>query len=123
MMEGDKPEKVMRSFEAEKEAYQEFKAILAKDGIDVGEKLNQFIKKFNQEFGDGNPGYTLDQFCENDMMLAVPAVFRSKEDWLEWVLKINDESMLQKVLGQAQTILGLADNRILELRGHTPHYV
>jgi len=118
----EKPEKVMRSFEADKEEYQQFKAILAKDGEDVGEKLNQFIKKFNQEYGDGNPGFSLDQFFENDAMLAVPAVFRSREDWLEWLLKIDDEDMLQNILGQAQTILGLADNRILELRGHTPHY-
>jgi len=119
----EKPEKVMRSFEAEKDAYQEFKAILAKDGIDVGEKLNEMIKQFIKDFGDGNPGFSLDQFFENDAMLAVPAVFRSREDWLEWVLKIDDEDMLQKVLGQAQTILSLADNRILQLRGHTPHYV
>jgi len=121
-MRMEKPEKVMRSFEAEIEPYRIFKSILEKDGIDVGEKLNEMIKKFNLDFGDGNPGFSLDQFMENDAMLAVPAMFRSREDWLEWVLKINDEIMLQKVLGQAQTILALADNRILELRGHTPHY-
>lgn len=123
MMEGDKPEKVMRSFEAEKEAYQQFKAILAKDGIDVGEKLNQFIKKFNKEFGDGNPGFSLDQFINNEKMKAVPAVFRRKEDWLAWVLQCKDEKLLQDIISQNQTILSLADNRILELRGHTPHYV
>lgn len=119
----DKPEKVMRSFEAEKEEYQQFKAILAKDGQDVGEKLNEFIKKFNKEFGDGNPAFSLDQFINNEKMKAVPAVFRSKEDWLAWVLKCDDEKLLQEVLGQSQIILNLADNRILELRGHTPHYV
>lgn len=122
MSKMEKPEKVMRSFEAELEPYRIFKSILEKDGIDVGEKLNEMIKKFNLDFGDGNPGFSLDQFLENDAMLAVPAMFRSRVDWLEWLLKINDEDMLQKVLGQAQTILGLADNRILEVRGHTPHY-
>lgn len=118
-----KPEKIMRSFEAEKEAYNKFKSILAKDGQDVGEKLNEFIKKFNNEFGDGNPAFTLDPFIKDAAMAAVPAVFRSTEDWLKWMLTCDDEKFLQDIIARNQTILGLADKRILELRGHTVKYV
>lgn len=120
---GIKPEKVMRSFEAEKDPYNEFKSILAKDGQDVGEKLNEFIKKFVKEFGDGNPGYSLDLFIDNSAMAAVPAIFRSTKDWLKWVLQCDDEKFLQDIIARNQTILGLADKRILELRGHTVSYV
>ena len=118
-----KPEKVMRSFEADKEEYSTFKAILVKDGVDVGEKLNEFIKKFNKEFGDGNPAFTLDPFIKDAEMAAVPAVFRSTEDWLKWVLQCNDEKFLQDIIAKNQTILSLVDKRILELRGHTVRYV
>jgi len=118
-----KPEKVMRSFEAEKDEYNVFKGILAKEGIDVGEKLNDFIKKFNRDFGDGNPGYILDQWFDNDAMAAVPAVMRKKVEWIEWVLKINNEDFLQQIVGQGQTIVNAADKRILELRGHSVNYV
>ena len=118
-----KPEKVMRSFEAEKEAYAMFKSILAKDGIDVGEKLNEFIKNFNRNYGDGNPAFTLDPFIKDAEMAAVPAVFRSTKDWLKWVLACDDEKFLQDIIARNQTILGLVDKRILELRGHTVKYV
>lgn len=113
----------MRSFEAEKEAYAEFKSLCAKNGIDVGEKLNEFIKNFNRDHGDGNDSYTLDQFVDDNAMAAVPAVMRNKEDWIKWVLKINSEDFLQQIVGQGQTIVNAADKRILELRGHSVNYV
>lgn len=118
----ERPEKVMRSFEAEIESYNEFKSILAKDGQDVGEKINEFIKKFNKEFGDGNPGFSLDQFIENEAMKAVPAVFRSREDWINWVKQCSDPNLLQEIITQGQTIVDLTDKRILELRGHSVFY-
>ncbi len=118
-----KPTKVMRSFEAEKDPYAEFKSICAKEGMDVGEKLNEFIKNFNRDYGDGNPVYQLDHWFDNDVMAAVPAVMRKKQDWVDWVLKINDENFLQQIVGQGQTIVKMADSRILELRGHTVNYV
>ena len=40
----DKIEKVMRSFEADRAEYLKFKSTLAKDGKDVGETINEFIR-------------------------------------------------------------------------------
>jgi len=120
---GSKPVKVMRSFEAEEEAYKKFKSTLALDGQDVGEKINEFIRNFNKEFGDGNPGFSLDPFMDNESMAAVPAVFRKREDWITWLKNCKNEEFLQEVMGQAQVILHLTDTRILDLRGHSVTYV
>jgi len=114
-----RPARVMRTFEAEKEEYDKFKSTLAKDDKDIGETIRAWIRKFNLEYGDGNPGYSLDPFIKDAAMKAVPAVFRNKQDWYNWLLKCTDEKLVQDVLSQAQLILGLADNRILALRGHT----
>ena len=118
----EKVETKLRTFEAEIEAYNKFKATLAIDGEDVGDKLNEFIRNFNKDFGDGNPGYTIDQWFENEKMLAIPATMRDRPDWLEWVLASEDEEMLKSIMAQGQMITSLTDKRILELRGHSVTY-
>ena len=112
----------LKTWEADEEDYKKFKIILAKESIGVGDKINEFIAEYIKLHGDGNPAYSLDQFIKNTGMKAVPAVFRSTEDWLKWVLQCDDEKFLQDIIARNQTILGLADKRILELRGHTVKY-
>ena len=111
----DKTEKVMRSFEADRLEYLKFKSTLAKDGKDVGEALNEFIKKFNLEFGDGNPAFSLDLFMDNQQMLAIPAVMRSAEDWGNWFYNCEDKEIIQNILYQSQTICARATKRLQQL--------
>ena len=121
-MEETKQPKKLRTFEAEIEEYNKFKSTLAIDGKDVGETINEFIRKFNAEFGDGNPGFQLDQWFDNDKMLAIPATMRDRPDWIEWVMACNDEEMLKSIMGQGTMITSVTDKRILELRGHSVKY-
>lgn len=107
-----KETKVMRSFEADEKEYQKFKSTLAIDGKDLGETLNEFIKKFNKEYGDGNPGYSLDLFMDNSQMLAIPAVMRAADDWWSWLTKCDDPKMVQSILWQAQMIGARAEKRL-----------
>ena len=41
----------MRSFEADTEQYDIFKVLCIKKGVTVGSKINEFITKFNKEYG------------------------------------------------------------------------
>ena len=44
---------------------------------------------YNKEHGDGNPNFTLDQFDQEEMK-AVPAVFRDRNYWNNYINKLND---------------------------------
>jgi len=110
-----KTTKVMRSFEADEKEYLKFKSTLAKDGKDLGETINDFIKKFNLEYGDGNPAFDLTQWFENDQMLAIPAVMRAADDWWKWLTECNDPKIIQSVLWQAQMIGARSDKRLKQL--------
>lgn len=101
---------VLRTFETEKEKWEKFKAHCAKEGINLGEKINDFIDKELKEHGDGNPGYTIDQFVDNPQMQAVPAFYRTAEDWEKYLFNLP-ESELQKIIWQSQTIGARAQKR------------
>jgi len=110
MKEEEEEVKIMRSFEANKKEYNELKSRCSKDGTDIGEKLNAFIKRDNLEHGDGNPAFTLDQFVENDQMKAVLAVFRTRKEWDSYLMDLKDSNpkLLQEILWQSQTIGSLS---------------
>lgn len=108
----------MRTWKADEVNYKKFKILMAKEGIGIGDKINEFIAEYIKVHGDGNPAYSLDLFVKNAAMKAVPAVFRNKQDWFNWLSKITDEKMLQDILSQAQLILSLADDQIMRNRGH-----
>ncbi len=44
----------------------------------------EVIEKFVREYGDGNPGFTLDQFQDSNMK-AIPATMRSLDFWQEYI--------------------------------------
>lgn len=100
----------LRTFETEKEKWDEFKALCAKEGVSLGDKLNEFIDKELKEHGDGNPAYTIDQFVDNPEMQAVPAFFRTPEDWEKYLSNIPEKE-LQKIIWQSQTIGARAQKR------------
>ncbi len=65
------------------------------------------LKEYWEKHGDGNPMYTLDQFAEHDEMKAVPAVFRDRGVWDEYLHEC-DPKLRQEILYQSQTIGALA---------------
>lgn len=102
---------VLRTFEADKESYDDFKSLCAKENVHVGDKINEFIKEYNKIHGDGNPAYTLDQFVDNPGMKAVPAFFRNREDWQIYIENLPEKEA-QELLWQSQTINSLADKKV-----------
>ena len=105
-------EKINRTFQAEKGEYLKFKSTLAKDGKDVGETINEFIRKFNLEFGDGNPAFVMDQWFENPKMIAIPAVMRAADDWWKWYVDCKEKKMIQEIVWQAQMIAARGTKRL-----------
>jgi len=49
----------------------------------------ELFTKYAKEHGDGNPNFTLDQFDRQEMK-AVPAVFRSLDEWQEYIHNLNE---------------------------------
>jgi len=81
----------LKTFEADEASYKKFKEVCLKEGVDMGAKLNEFIKKYNKEFGDGNPVYQITQWFENSGMKAVPALFRDKYAWGNYINALSDK--------------------------------
>lgn len=82
---------VLRTFETEKELYQKFKALCAKEDVDIGDKINELIAKEVKEHGDGNPAYEITHWFNNPNMMAVPALFRNETDWSSYYQKIDEK--------------------------------
>ena len=99
--------KKLKTWEANVEDYNQFKAMCAKEGVSIGDKINLMIAEEIKVHGDGNPAFSLDQFMDNDKMKAVPAVFRTREEWDEY-LQQCDPKTRQEILWQSQTITSLA---------------
>ncbi|KKK52071.1 hypothetical protein LCGC14_3108620 [marine sediment metagenome] len=94
----------LRTFETDEEKWVQFKALCAKEGVKIGKKLNDFIDKEIKEHGDGNPAFTLDQFVDNPGMQAVPAFYRTAEDW-EKYLSDNLTQYQTQVMQARQAVL------------------
>ena len=70
----------LRTFEADEKAYKEFKINCDREGVPIGEKINNFIKEYNKNHGDGNPAFTLEPWQKENSMLAIPALMRNGEE-------------------------------------------
>lgn len=92
----------LRTFKTKEEIYTKFKEICVKEGVGVGDKLNEFIEKYIKEHGDGNPAFTLDQFADPNFKVC-PAFFRDKQTWKEYLSKLNEKER-KEFLEQCQII-------------------
>lgn len=101
----------LRTFETDEQKWIKFKALCAKEGTKIGKKLNEFIDKELKEHGDGNPAYTIDHFVENPQMKAVPAFFRTPEDWEKYLYDLSEKE-IQDIIWQSQTIGARAQKRM-----------
>jgi len=99
----------LKTFKVNDEAYEKFKSLCARERIGIGDKINEFIIQYNKEHGDGNPNYSLDLF-DHEEMKAVPAVFRTREDWVNYIENLNEKDT-QDLLWQIQTIHTLTDKK------------
>ena len=98
--------KKAKTWEADLDIYNEFKSILAREGSNIGDKINDMMKKYNLEHGEGNPAFDLDQFIGNPGMKAVRAFFSTRKEWdhyLQTLIKSNPK-LLQEIQWQSQTI-------------------
>ena len=100
----------LKTFKVDDVTYEKFKSLCARERIGVGNKINEFIEKYNKEHGDGNPNYSLDLF-DHEEMKAVPAVFRTRKDWADYIENI-DEKDSQELVWQIQTIHSLIDKKV-----------
>lgn len=79
----------LRTFKANDTAYEKFKSICARERTGVGDKINEFIEKYNKEHGDGNPIFTLDHY-QDENFLATPAYHRPLHAWESYLKKCSD---------------------------------
>jgi len=80
----------MPFFNTEEELYESFKDVCRRERVDIGKKINELIIVYVKEHGDGNPNFTLDQFDQEEMK-AVPALFRTNEDWMSYMDGLNEK--------------------------------
>ena len=61
------------------------------------------LKQYAEHFGDGNPSSDLNQFINNPDFQVTPALFRNKEDILEFIKTIKGTGRFDEVGEQLQT--------------------
>jgi len=73
---------LLRTFKSSPD-YEEFKKICLREGVGVGEKINEFISEYIKIHSNGNPQFTITQF-EDPTFSAYPALKASYQKRREW---------------------------------------
>ena len=81
----------LRTWQADETEYDAFKLICARERIYVGDKINEMIRAYIKNHGEGNPNYELDQWTDNPQMLAIPAVMRTLPEWQEYINGLSEK--------------------------------
>jgi len=103
-------EKLLAFFLPE-EIHTEIKKLALMDHKKIKEYLREIVLEHVKKHGDGNPGSTMDQFIETADFKAVPAFFRNRDDWVNYIEKLSKKDA-EELLYQAQTINALADKKV-----------
>lgn len=90
--------KKLKTWESDEDEYIEFKSLCAKERVNVGDKINEFIAKYLKEHGDGNPQFVLEQFADPNF-IACPAFYRDSLAWNTYLSNATPGE-LQKFKGQ-----------------------
>ena len=93
----------MRSWEPDDTQYNLFKAMCSKEGVKVGEKINELIEKENKEHGDGNPSFHITDFVDENF-LAPPAFMRDGQSVRNYLEKIYGTPEWDKIGTQLQGV-------------------
>ena len=95
---------MLRTFETEEELYQKFKEICLREGVKVGDKLNEFLKEYIKVHGEGNPVHPLDKWQDEDFKSFPAFKERLTTKWIPYLEKCNEKE-LQEVAEQSEGIL------------------
>ena len=99
---------MLRTFETEDEKYKKFKEICTREGVKIGDKLNEFIEEYIKVHGDGNPIFTLDKYADPDFK-TTPAFMVTSSKWLDFLSKCKP-SEAEEIYNKATQIRELARN-------------
>ena len=81
---------VLRTFNViNEEVYKEFKKIMARNNVTVGQDLNQHIAETVKNHSTGNDQFLIDQWIDEKDMKAVPAFFSDNQKWKEYANKLT----------------------------------
>ncbi len=94
----------------EEQVPNELKKIALKENLKLKELHKKILLDYIKKHGDGNPAYTMDNFIESKNMKAIPAVFRDRDYWQEYIEKLPKKEV-QELLWQIQTIHSLTDKK------------
>ena len=94
-------ERLLTTFNVDKENWREFRMLMVKENRPAGDALNEFIEKYLKEHGDGNPQFTLEHYADPNF-IACPAFYRDGQAWQNYMNQATPEE-LEKL--KAQIIL------------------
>ena len=81
---------VLRTFNVKEEKlYKEYKKIMARNNLTVGQDLNQHITETVKNHSTGNDQFMITQWLDKNDMKAVPAFFSDNQKWKEYANKLT----------------------------------
>ncbi len=86
----EKKEKHM-AVNMDKDVVDNFKKIAIRDDVPLKVLHKQALEEYIKRHGDGNPAFMIDQWFENPGMKAVPALFRDKYAWGNYINALSDK--------------------------------
>ena len=85
--------------------YNEYKNILARNGIKIADKMDEDMRLYIKQHGKGNAQFQITQFVDKNMK-ACPAFWSSHNTWLEYMKNIDDKEF-ESLSKQLNTLLNV----------------
>lgn len=92
-----------------------FREIADREGREMNKLVQEFMKRYINEHGDGNNQYKLTKwYDEQSEFKATPAFLESNDKWDKYISDC-DHNELARIQGQAQVIKEKAGKKFLEV--------
>lgn len=114
---GERAKKILSAFLIDDAVKSALKIQAAKERKDMSVIVEDLLKKYLQEHGDGNPAYSLEHWQAKADFKVTPAFFETNQKW-DAYLKQCSRKELEQVEGKAIHIRGQARKYWLEKRGN-----
>lgn len=89
--------KRLATFSLSEAKHKKFKEICAREGVAMGDKIDEFMQKYIEVHGEGNPIYSLDKYADPDFKMT-PAFFESLQTkWKPFFEKCSKDE-LQEII-------------------------
>lgn len=99
----------------ERNVLEQFKKITLREGKSMSKLLQEYMKRYINEHGDGNNQYKLTKWYQETDFKVTPAFLESHDKWEKYIGECDSSKELARIQGQASDISQKAKQKYMQV--------